>query len=190
MLRAQTDGGTPRVRRIVDIFALLTVLAVVAAWWMTRGQIRPSSELEDTRLAVDTLRAQILLRSQSEPDILNDAGWPATIDPAWFGDDLPMNTLLSADRPWLEIASETQSGWKHPRPLYSIDRAAAMFWYNPATGTIRARTTLLPTDAETITEYNTVNGTSLTSSDPKTFGDATTLKLTSIQIGEDTEIGE
>lgn len=177
-------------KRIVDLMAILTVLTIAGAWWMTRAPSALEEQIAQTRLAVDRMRAQVLLRSQSDREMLNETGWPPVIDPEWFGEDLPLNTLIEPDRVWLEIAAPEQAGWKHPRPLFTLEKTTAMFWYNPWLGIVRARVALQPTDAEMLAHYNEVNGTSLSSTDPRTFDDRETVKLTSVDVDVDAPEGE
>lgn len=173
-------------RRIVDLLAILTIATIVAAWYVTRDTGELRSAAEEASLEVDRLRAAVLLRSQSDRHSLNKNGWPMAIDPAWFAqDELPLNPLVDADRPWLEIAAPDQAGWRHPRPIFVIDRSTAMFWYNPSLGIVRARVSLQATDEETLTMYNSTNKTALTSINPTTFGDAKSVDLTSIDITRD-----
>ncbi len=173
-------------RRIVDLLAILTIATIAAAWYVTRDTGAMQSSAEEARLEVDRLRAAVLLRSQSDRHLLNKQGWPMAIDPAWFDrDTLPLNPLVDADRPWLELAAPEQAGWQHPRPIFVVDRSTAMFWYNPALGIVRARVELQTTDAETLAMYNATNNTALTSINPTTFGDATSIDLTSIDITGD-----
>ncbi|MEO1717240.1 MAG: hypothetical protein AAFR76_09025 [Planctomycetota bacterium] len=173
-------------RRIVDLMALLTIVAIAAAWYVTRDTGELQNTAEQARQEVDRLRAAVLLRSQSDRHLLNKHGWPLAIDPAWFGtDDLPMNPLVDADRPWLEVAAPEQTGWQHPRPIFVVDRSTAMFWYNPALGIVRARVELQGTDGQTISLYNATNNAKLTSINPTTFGDDDTIDLTSIDISDD-----
>ncbi|MEM8758194.1 MAG: hypothetical protein AAGF47_10495 [Planctomycetota bacterium] len=170
-----------RLRRFVDVIALLTVLAVAGAWWMSRGGPEEPTGLETTRNAVELMHAQVILRSYSDRAVLNDVGLPEVIDPSWF-DELPQNATVDSARPWLEIAADTQSGWRHPRQIFVTERTDASFWYNPWLGIVRARVAMQPTDAMTVAQYNRVNGTSLRSSDPKTFGDSASVRLTTVDI--------
>lgn len=173
-------------RRIVDLIAILAVVTIAAAWYVTRDTDELEASAEQARLEVDRLRAAVLLRSQSDRHSLNRHGWPIAIDPVWFvNDELPLNPLVDADRPWLEVAAPEQAGWQHPRPLFVVDRSTAMFWYNPALGIVRARVAIQTTDGQTLAMYNTTNKTRLTSINPTTFGDNQTIDLTSIDISND-----
>lgn len=175
-----------RVRRLVDLIVILAIATVAAAWYVTRDTGELQSAAESARLEVDRLRAAVLLRSQSDRHSLNKHGWPIAIDPVWFtNDELPLNPLVDADRPWLEVAAPEQAGWQHPRPIFVVDRSTAMFWYNPALGIVRARVSVQTTDGETLSMYNTANNTRLTSINPTTFGDADSIDLTSIDISND-----
>lgn len=174
-------------RRIVDLTVILTILAVAGAWWMMRDQAGGSARVDEARDEVSRMRAQVLLRSQSDRNQLNAQGWPETIDPEWFGSVLPTNPLLDGNRPWLEIAAENQAGWQHPRPLFALDDDAAMFWYNPALGIVRARVPMSATDGDTLALYNDINASSLVSLDPSTFGDIESLELSTFDTGRDPE---
>ena len=121
---------------------------------------------EDNRLAqseVHRFQNQIHLRASLQEVELNAHGFPVTIDPEWFLGNLPVNPLLSATHPWLEIAAEVDRGMVHPSNMTAPDTSVAQFWYNPYTGVVRARVPTGVSDATTLALYNRVNGTNLPS---------------------------
>lgn len=79
---------------------------------------------------------------------------------AWFGRDLPTNVLAEGERPWLDLAPPGDFGLHPPDPVISGSNQAG-FWYNPTTGTFRARVMPGPSEAQTLALYNRVNGTAL-----------------------------
>jgi len=83
---------------------------------------------------------------------------PPMIDASWFGGEIPRNPLLSEDRPWIDIAPYEDRHLEHPRDPVAKDDHAAMFWYNPHLGIVRARVCPLDTAEETQALYDVVNG--------------------------------
>ncbi len=47
-----------------------------------------------TRKEVDRFQSQIMLQAAMEKVPLTPRGYPVTVDPGWFGSDLPRNFLL------------------------------------------------------------------------------------------------
>jgi len=151
-------------RRVVDLICVLVVASIaVAAVMMNKRGDQFAERVEETRAALVTIQSELVIRSQSGQASLNPRGWSETIVPAWFGGELPANTVLSEDRPWMEIASVEQASWEHPRPLFDVSGSDAAFWYNPALGIVRARVPMQPTDKATIDSYNTINNVDLQS---------------------------
>ncbi|MFI4871701.1 MAG: hypothetical protein ACIARQ_07810 [Phycisphaerales bacterium JB061] len=154
-------------RRVVDLVGVLVVAGIAGGYYAhTRLHDSEAEQLEETRAAVERLKGEVVIRSQSGQADVNPRGWSATVVPAWFGGDLPKNTLLSEDRPWVEIAPVEHAGWEHPRPVYDATGHDAAFWYNPALGIVRARVPMMPTDKRTIDAYNRVNSASITALSP------------------------
>ena len=100
-------------------------------------------------------------RAAAKSGDLNPRGWPVTIDPSWFDDAPPINPLLDADRPWIEIASAADAGLLNPPIRVAIDPTMAMFWYNPYQGVVRARVPVMVNDEIATQTYNQVNGATL-----------------------------
>ena len=82
------------------------------------------------------------------------------LDQAWFGENVPANSLISDGHPWIDLAPPGDLGTHPPDPIAS-DKGQAGFWYNPTLGIFRARVAQQATDADTLTLYNQVNGTQL-----------------------------
>jgi len=113
--------------------------------------------------ALARIQRQVMVRSVLEGGSTARTGtWPASIDPAWFGNDLPENPLLEPGHPWIETASVRERGRMHPVELQAADETDAGFWYNPAKGIVRIRVPVAVSDQASLDLYNELNGTSLT----------------------------
>src|SRR5690606_18145470 len=116
--------------------------------------------------AIESIRQihqQVILQAALEQVPLNSAGYPDTVEVEWFELTVPRNPLLSADRPWLEVAGVEQRDELNPAKLTASDSTVAAFWYNPYQGIVRARVPAEVTDQTAISLYNRINGTNLTS---------------------------
>ncbi|MCA9271969.1 MAG: hypothetical protein KDA31_02870 [Phycisphaerales bacterium] len=163
-------------RRVVDLVGVLVVAGIAGGYYAhTRLNDSENEQLEETRTAVERLKGEVVIRSQSGQADVNPRGWSATVVPAWFGGELPKNTLLSEDRPWVEIAPVEHANWEHPKPVYDESGHDAAFWYNPALGIVRARVPMMPTDKRTIDAYNRVNSTSVKTLSPAGSVESTVL---------------
>lgn len=150
-------------RRLVDFFAVLTLIGLGAAIFYTRkDQYHQQAAVEHVTQAVRMFDLKIKYHAATEGAELTARGWPVTIDPAWFEGSVPRNPLLSGDRPWLEIAGPEDAELQHPRLRMAVDATLASFWYNPYNGALRARAPVTASDQEALSIYNTVNRTSLT----------------------------
>ncbi|MBN4052725.1 hypothetical protein JYU07_00420 [Roseiflexus sp. AH-315-K22] len=104
---------------------------------------------------------EVKIRAATEYGTQTGRNWPMTIDPGWFKVP-PQNTLVSNDRPWVEIAPPEHADLTDPVARLTMDRTLASFWYNPYQGVIRARVPLGANDEEALALYNRVNATRLT----------------------------
>lgn len=148
-------------REAVTVVMLTAILAgVLFVQWRSADR-----EAEIDRLSADLRRMdlEIKYRAATGKAELNAFGWPARIDPHWFGEDVPRNTLLSGPRPWLEIAGVAEAPLVHPPIRMAVEDDDAGFWYNPARGIIRARVPVMVSDGEATLLYNRVNRTTLRS---------------------------
>ena len=150
-------------RLLVDILLALMLCGVLAGVVMyKRGEISSKQDLEQTRVDVRRFQQQITLHAQLGQVEHSKRGFPMTIEPAWFSDNLPRNPLLGPGHPWLEIAGIIQADLTHPPIRVGADNTSAKFWYNPYTGNVRARVPAGLSDAETLKLYNYVNSSDLT----------------------------
>ncbi|HYE02767.1 MAG TPA: hypothetical protein VD963_05995 [Phycisphaerales bacterium] len=150
-------------RWLIDALLVLLLLALAAGGaWLARTHARAESEVKRAASDVRRLELEIKYRAVTRETVLNEAGWPATVDPAWFADQPPRNPLLPGDRPWIELATEDQAMLTHPPVRMAVGNEAS-FWYNPHLGVVRARVPVMVSDAEAVRLYNRLNGTSLRS---------------------------
>lgn len=151
-------------RRFVDVFAGVVTLGFVGGLgWIQVNDLNQTHRVGRVADEVRRFELEIKLRSAAEGAKLTGRGWPETVDPEWFKGDPPRNTLLSADRPWVEVASVEQSHLMHPPVRIGTTNDIAGFWYNPYQGVLRARVPFTVNDEEAIRLYNRLNGTELAS---------------------------
>lgn len=142
---------------IVGGMAALLTAGAVGLWAFERGR----DEVAVTRSiqALRRLEQQVRLRAATSGEGLNARGWPATVDPGWFGDDPPLNPLVTPGRAWVEVAPPEHAALAHPQIRGAVNSGLAAFWYNPNTGVVRARVPMRLSDRETVALYNRVNST-------------------------------
>jgi hypothetical protein len=151
-------------RFIVDsLVALMLVGLAMGAFLHFRSQRGTGQKIALAQQELDRFQQQVHLQATVGDVERTSAGYPTTVKPEWFGDDLPMNPLLSRGHPWVEIAAESQAELGHPVDRAASDHTTAQFWYNPYRGVVRARVPAGATDGQTLRLYNDVNGSSLTS---------------------------
>ncbi|MEM1212872.1 MAG: hypothetical protein AAGI68_11320 [Planctomycetota bacterium] len=78
------------------------------------------------------------------------------VQPAWFGERLPLNILLDADHPWIDLAPPGDRAEHPPDPVIRRGDQAG-FWYNPMLGVFRARVPQQATERQTLELYNRLN---------------------------------
>lgn len=150
-------------RRLVDFFAVITLIGLGAAIFYTqKDRYQQQIAMEQVSQAVRMFDLKIKYHAATEGAELTTRGWPVTIDPAWFEGSVPRNPMLSGDRPWLEIAGPVDADLQHPRLRMAVDSTLASFWYNPYNGALRARVPVTASDQEALEMYNAVNRTTLT----------------------------
>lgn len=149
-------------RLLLDSFLALTVVACLAgAVWYARTDHMDERNVDMAQESVRRIQREVYLQAQLGQVELTDKGMPVSIDPHWFGDELPRNPLLDENRPWLSVAGDSELGFIHPRDLTADTEGRAAFWYNPDTGVVRARVPQTLSDEQIITQYNMVNGSVL-----------------------------
>ena len=151
-------------RFLLNMLAVLLLAGLVAGGvWFLKEQQTDEQSVEATRASVRTLQRQITVQAGLGTVEVNGRGWPKTVDPAWFGGHPPMNTLVTVDRPWLEVAPPEHADLEHPPVRMTIGDDIASFWYNPGTGIVRARVPVTVSDKRATDLYNAINGTTLVS---------------------------
>lgn len=147
-------------RRVNDILAVAMVIGLIA-WtvaYFSSGKSVPAPSANAARDSLHEIQREIML--QATLDEGRSAGYPVTIDPSWFT-SRPINPLLAEGHPWVEIAHPSQQGLEHPMDIIAGSSVVASFWYNPATGVIRARVPDTGSEDETLALYNKINSTNL-----------------------------
>jgi hypothetical protein len=151
-------------RVLVDSVVAMLLAAVLGGVLVyERADQERDEAVQSARESVRRIGEEIRLRAATGQTQLNGRGWPVTVDPEWFDRSIPQNLLLSADRPWLEIASPEEANLLHPPVRIATDRDVAAFWYNPGMGVVRARVPVQISDRSTTTLYNEINAADLDS---------------------------
>lgn len=148
------------IRVILVLF--LAVGAMLSFWWGQQAIQRSEENIRETARSVDVIAREIRVRSFSDDTIINDYGWPITIDPSWFIEAIPQNHLLDSHRPWLEVATGRQLELEHPPVRWVVDEHSSAFWYNPALGVVRARVPVSVSDRKALDQYNRINRANIT----------------------------
>jgi hypothetical protein len=149
-------------RLIIDVLVALTLVGILAGVaFHYREQRNLEANITLTTSEVKRFESQVALQSALETVEVTEFGWPVSIDPTWFGDNLPVNALLHESYPLVEIASELDRDLEHPRRLMAADSRMARFWYSPYSGVVRARVPADLSDASALALYNRLNGTYL-----------------------------
>ncbi|NOG55990.1 MAG: hypothetical protein HND57_16955 [Planctomycetes bacterium] len=127
-----------------------------------RGLDDERRQIEDLRTNVRLIEQQVKLQAALGHAQCNEDGFPVTVNPAWFGTAIPRNPMLNDGRhPWVEVAFGPELTAEHPHLLVASRPELAGFWYNPRTGTVRARVPQMVSDEHTLEVYNYVNGCNL-----------------------------
>lgn len=151
-------------RWLVNLLALTCVAAGVV-WFVTYDNQRAAEQHSagETARNVRLIEQMIKFRATQAGVELNERGFPTTVAPQWFEQGVPVNTLLPASHPWLEIASEEEADLTQPTVRQAVDVKVAGFWYNPHKGLVRARVPVMLSDSAATEIYNRINGTSIKS---------------------------
>ncbi len=151
-------------RWLIDLFALIVAIAMLVGlvWFHDQDDSR-EAEIKHTLAARNRLELEIRYRSVTRSTELNPRGWPVTVDPNWFENEPPRNPLISAQCPWVEVASIDEAGLQDPPIRMAIDGSHAGFWYNPYLGILRARVPVMLSDQDSLELYNRLNATRLAS---------------------------
>lgn len=160
-------------RLFVDTVIALLLVGTLAGWFWHSRQVESEQKVRDfARAEVRRFQQQISLQAALANVNSKERGYPGTVDPAWFEDNLPANPMLPVGHPWVEVAGPDQHQLAHPRERIAHSRSLARFWYNPANGFVRARVPMDLSDAAAAELYNYINDCSL----PELFSDGTAPK--------------
>lgn len=150
-------------RKFLYYFMSIVLLtgAMAAYLWRQDADERRQKAIDQAIQSLRRLDREIRVRSATAQVSVNGRGWSETVDPAWFGEDPPLNPLVPVDRPWLEIAASDEEKLTDPPIRQTVTRGIAAYWYNPANGILRSRVGPTISDAQGLHLYNQVNGTNL-----------------------------
>ena len=153
-------------RRLTDALILLLVLGVLAGiLHHRRGTAAAVATAGDVKVALTRLYERASYFGALENSMLaTGTPFPVAVLPEWFGAKRPVNALLAAEHPWLDVAPPGDDALHPPDPVATRPGQAG-FWYNPARGVFRARVAADLSDAEALALYNELNGTDLTALD-------------------------
>jgi hypothetical protein len=155
-------------RLIIDTLVALTLVGVLGGIALhSHREKETERRIKLARRELQTIQSQVLLQSALEMVALTRHGYPATIDPAWFGGSVPGNPLLKAGHEFVSVASEAEAGDDHPRDPMATSLEVAQFWYNPYKGVVRARVPDDVSEATALRLYNRVNDSHVTSLTPQ-----------------------
>ena len=148
-------------RIVIDIMIGLMLVGVVAGGLtLYNSQAENEREVDAVRIALQRLQEQAAYHRTVQSAMADRDVLLVHLHAEWFGEDVPTNVLLSDGRPWIDLAPPGDLGTHPPDPVV-YDEAQAGFWYNPTTGTFRARVSPATSEAQTLALYNEVNGSTL-----------------------------
>ncbi len=149
-------------RIFIDILIALMIAGILAgAVVLHRSNQEKQLNIETTRVEVRRFQRQLMLKAAIAQAGNSNERFPDTVDPTWFGENLPKNYLLNEGHPWVEIAAKSERTLAHPIDPTANEMTDAQFWYNPYLGLVRARVPADVSDAKAVELYNTINETDL-----------------------------
>ena len=148
-------------RIVIDIMIGLMLVAVVAGGLaLYNSQAQGEQKVAAVRVALQQLQEQAAYHTTVQSAMAGRDVLLVHLHEQWFGEDVPTNVLIEGDRPWIDLAPPGDLGEHPPDPVVTHEGQAG-FWYNPTTGTFRARVSPATSEAQTLALYNEVNGTTL-----------------------------
>ena len=155
-------------RLIIDTMVALTLVAVLGGIALhSHHEKQMDQGAEMARGELRRFQSQVMLQAALENVPLTRHGYPASVDPAWFGGNLPVNPLLEAGHDLVDVAPETEADADHTRERTATGRSVPQFWYNAYKGLVRARVPDDVSEATALRLYNRVNDCNLTSLVPQ-----------------------
>lgn len=151
-------------RFVVNVLIALMLLGILTGVVVMRDiQHQHQAALDQAQHDLRRLQREVMLQASLRQVEMSETGYPLTIDPAWFEDNLPRNDLIGPAHPWVEIAHEDHRRLDHPTVKIAAEKDVARFWYNPYTGRVRARVPTATSDATALKTYNYINNVNLNS---------------------------
>lgn len=148
-------------RIVIDIMIGLMLIAVVAGGlYLYNSREHDERQTETVRAALQQLQEQSAYHTAVQSAMAGQDVLLVHLHEEWFGEHVPTNVLLDSDRPWIDLAPPGDLGHHPPDPV-ATSQTQAGFWYNPTTGTFRARVSPAASEALTLALYNDINGTAL-----------------------------
>jgi len=148
-------------RIVIDsLIALMLVGVLVGVLVMHHNRQQSERDVAAVCSALDRLQEQAAYHTAVQSAMVGHDTMLVHLHEEWFGQDLPTNVLVGQAHPWIDLAPPGDRG-QHPPDPVATEQGQAGFWYNPTTGTFRARVTPCSSEAETLALYNQINGTSL-----------------------------
>ena len=141
-------------RTLLSVAGVLAIGVIAAI--PIRGAVEDRLSISRTQSSLEQIEREIRIRSQSPETEINGRGYPSSIDPRWFR-DRPENRLVTTQRPWIDVAPDSDAGLEHPSVPIARPGLAS-FWYNPASGVLRARIPSQQSDQAAHLLYSQVNG--------------------------------
>ena len=150
-------------RVLIDsMIALMLVAVVVVVLVMHTSSREERRDVETVRSALERLNEQAAYHTAVQSAMAGQDTLLVHLQQGWFGENLPTNVLVGEDHPWIDLAPPGDLGTHPPDPV-ATETNQAGFWYNPTTGTFRARVAPRSSEAQTLALYNEINGTALDS---------------------------
>lgn len=119
--------------------------------------------IEAVQRAMRAIESESLYRAALGEVDATPRGFAREVRAAWF-EHLPQNLFIDDREPlphWLEhITDETRRNMDNPRQIVA-DEQHPPFWYNPYSGTVRARVPMQFSRRATVELYNLINDTAL-----------------------------
>jgi len=145
-------------RLLIDAAIILAIAAVIVGYYLySQHQIGLEHRIVAVQRAIGDIQAEAIYRGATGRVDHLPNGYPVRIETAWF-DQLPVNSLVGSDVPWLQIVGREQRNLVNPPDIVATKHAAA-FWYNPYRGLIRARVPAQYNAEATVKLYNRINNT-------------------------------
>lgn len=148
-------------RIVIDsLIGLMLVGVVATALYLHHQEKQDEQTVAQVRDALSLLDEKTDYQTAVQSAMSGQDTLIVHIDPEWFGDATPQNSLLDDEHPWIDLAPPGDLGVHPPDPVVTGPKQAG-FWYNPTVGVFRARVTPQASEAKTLALYNKVNDTVL-----------------------------